>query len=69
MLNLMSVAEAAELSGYHPEHIRRLIREGRIKGQKFASVWQVDRYSLQIYMRKTENLGEKRGPKHGKDEN
>jgi excisionase family DNA binding protein len=63
MLNFLSVNEAAELSGYHPEHIRRLIREGKIKAQKFASVWQVDRYSLQIYMRKVENLGEKRGPK------
>jgi len=63
MLNLLSVAEAAEISGYHPEHIRRLIREGKVKAQKFASVWQVDRYSLQIYMRKSDDLGEKRGPK------
>lgn len=63
MLNLLSVNEAAELSGYHPEHIRRLIRDGKIKAQKFASVWQVDRYSLQIYIRKVENLGEKRGPR------
>ena len=63
ILNLLSVAEAAEISGYHPEHIRRLIREGKVKAQKFASVWQVDRYSLQIYMRNAENLGGKRGPK------
>jgi excisionase family DNA binding protein len=63
MLNLLSVNEAAEVSGYHPEHIRRLIREGKIKAQKFASVWQVDRYSLQVYIRKTEIKGEKRGPK------
>jgi excisionase family DNA binding protein len=63
MLNLLSVNEAAELSGYHPEHIRRLIRGGKIKAQKFASVWQVDRYSLMLYLRKTEDLGEKRGPK------
>jgi excisionase family DNA binding protein len=63
MLNLLSVNEAAELSDYHPEHIRRLIREGKIKAQKFASVWQVDRYSLQLYIRKVEEMGDKRGPK------
>ena len=63
MLNLLSIVEAAEISGYHPEHIRRLIREGKVKAQKFASVWQVDRYSLQIYMRNAQNLGGKRGPK------
>ena len=63
MLNLLSVNEAAKISGYHPEHIRRLIREGKIKAQKFASVWQVDRYSLQVYVRETENMGDKRGPK------
>jgi len=63
MLNLLSVNEAAKVSGYHPEHIRRLIREGKIKAQKFSSVWQVDRYSLQVYIRKTEIKGKKRGPK------
>ena len=63
MLNLLTVEEAAELSGYHPEHIRRLIREGKVKGEKFATVWQVDKYSLYLYLRKVGNMGDKRGPK------
>ena len=63
MLNLLNVNEAAKLSGYHPEHIRRLIREGKIEAEKFATVWQVDRYSLFLYISKTEKMGNKRGPK------
>ena len=35
----LTVNEAAELSGYHPEHIRRLIREGKIEAKKFSIVW------------------------------
>jgi excisionase family DNA binding protein len=45
----ISVNEAADLTGYHPEHIRRLIRKGAIKAQKFSIVWQVDRDSLLGY--------------------
>jgi excisionase family DNA binding protein len=63
MTNLISVNDAAKLSGYHPEHIRRLIREGKIKAQKFSIVWQVDKSSLLRYVEKAEKIGEKRGPK------
>ena len=63
MLNLISVNEAAKITGYHPEHIRRLIREGKIKAEKYISVWLVDRYSLYRYISKMEKMGNKRGPK------
>lgn len=45
----LTVNEAAELSGYHPEHIRRLIREGAITAKKFSIVWMVNRDSLLDY--------------------
>ena len=48
--NWLTVNEAAKLSGYHPEHIRRLIREGAITAQKFSIVWQVNRESLLAYV-------------------
>jgi len=48
--NWISVSEAAQISGYHPEHIRRIIREGKIKAQKFSIVWQVDKSSLTEYI-------------------
>jgi excisionase family DNA binding protein len=59
----ISVRDAAKLSGYNKEHITRLIREGKIKAQKFSIVWQVSRSSLEAYIGKTEKLGTKRGPK------
>jgi hypothetical protein len=48
--NWISVEEAAQISGYHPEHIRRLIRGGKVKGRKFSIVWQVDRASFYTYL-------------------
>ncbi len=55
--------EAAEISDYHSEYIRELIRAGRIKAQKWGRSWQVSRSSLQAYLRAVEKLGERRGPK------
>lgn len=61
----LTTEQAAELSGYHTNYIRRLIREGRVKARKFGPVWQVHRESLLAYVHMAEKLGEKRGPKRG----
>jgi hypothetical protein len=60
----ITIREAAEISGYHIEHVRRLIRADRVKARKFATVWQVDRRSLLAYLSKAEKIGKRRGPKH-----
>jgi len=59
----LTVQEAAKLSGYNPEHITRLIRQGQIEARKFSIVWQVNRESLLAYRIKTQELGDKRGRK------
>jgi excisionase family DNA binding protein len=59
----LTVKEAAKLSGYDPEHIRRLIREDEIKARKFSIVWMVNRESLLEYVRKAQAWGKKRGRK------
>ncbi len=59
----LTVNEAAELSQYDPEHIRRLVREGEVKARKFSIVWMVDRESLLAYMEKAQTWGKKRGRK------
>jgi excisionase family DNA binding protein len=59
----LTTAQAAELSGYHPERIRELLRDGKIKGNKFGTVWQVNRTSLLFYIEAMEQKGERRGPK------
>jgi len=59
----LTVQEAAKLSGYNPEHVTRLIREGKVKARKFSIVWMVSRESLLAYMAKAQAMGEKRGRK------
>ncbi len=62
----ITTKEAAELSGYAPDYVRDLAREGKIKARKVATVWLVSRKSLLAHKRQAEELGQKRGPK-GKD--
>lgn len=59
----LTVNEAAKLSGYNADHLRELIRDGKIKARKFSIVWMVDRESLLAYKVKAEAKGEKRGRK------
>ncbi len=59
----ITVQDAAELSGYHPNHVRRLVREGVVKGRKWAIVWQVSKQSLFAYLEKQSEQGERRGAK------
>jgi excisionase family DNA binding protein len=56
----LTVAEAAQRAGYHPEHIRRLIRNGDLRARKYANlVWQVDSDSLDEYSKQRESDGTK----------
>jgi excisionase family DNA binding protein len=59
----ITVKKAAEISGYHPDHLRVLIREGRIEADKFGPVWAIDRESLLAFLKDRQEAGEKRGPK------
>ncbi len=59
----LTVNEAAELSGYHPERVRELIRDKKITAQKFGPVWAVYRASMLDYQRKMLDGKGKRGPK------
>ena len=61
----LTTEQAAELSGYHPNHIRRLLRSGEVDGRKWGQAWQVDRGSLMGYLERIGESGGKRGPKPG----
>lgn len=61
--NWLTTEQAAELTNYHPDHIRRIIRAGKVKARKFGPVWQVSESSLLTYLRNAEKMGERRGPK------
>ena len=55
--------EAAEISGYHPEYVRQLLKQKRVEGKKFGHVWQISRVSLRDYLVNMKKKGERRGPK------
>jgi len=60
----LTTAEVAELSGYHPERIRELVRAGKIYGRKFGTVWQIAEPSLLVFLEEVRESGDKRrGPK------
>jgi integrase len=42
----LTMNQAAEISKYHPERIRELIREGKINLHMFGSLWAVHKGSL-----------------------
>ena len=56
----ITVSQAAEISGYHPEYIRRLIRDGEIEARKFSIVWQVKWESLQTYIESARSQEDRR---------
>ena len=55
----LTVNEAASLSGYHPEYVRQLIREGKIVAKKFSIVWMVSKESLVEYVKSQEKPTQK----------
>ncbi len=66
--NWITTAEAAELSGYHPDYIRQLIRQGKIKADRKGTMFWIDRSSLFSFVRhaeKAKSKDQRHGP-HGK---
>jgi hypothetical protein len=60
----ITTREAVELSGYHPYHLRFIIREGKINSRKFGTIWQVSRESLLNYLKEAQDSSDnRRGPK------
>ena len=63
----ITITEAVELSGYHPDHLRELIREGKIAATKKGNSWWVDKQALLAYLKAAKKSADKRrGPKIAK---
>jgi len=60
-----SVKEAAERTGYHEEHLRRLIREGKIEAVKIGPAYLIRVDSLEAYIKKMESSADARGGPKG----
>ena len=49
----LSVEQAAKILGYHPNHVRRLLRQGAIQG------WKQRNYRWLIEMREVQRIKER----------
>ena len=62
--DMITVATASKISGYHPERIRELLRRQEIEGVKFGIVWVVYKSSLLEYLEEAQRSEDRRrGPK------
>ena len=46
----ITVEAAARILGVVPDHVRLLIRRGRIQATRFSTVWLVDEASVRKYL-------------------
>ena len=63
MEDWLTTYEAARLSNYELDYIRKLVRARKIVGRKWGQSWQVSRQSLIEFLKSREQQGEKRGRK------
>ena len=63
MEDWLTTYEAAQISNYELDYIRKLIRAEKIIGRKWGQSWQVSRQSLMEFIDDREKQGEKRGRK------
>jgi len=60
----LTIQQASELSGYHAEYLRIIVRAGKLNAHKFGSVWAISRKSLLSYLKAAEKSDDRRhGPK------
>lgn len=60
----ITVQEGVALTGYHADHLRRLIRAGEIMALKKGNAWWVSQESLLVYLEQASAADDDRwGPK------
>jgi len=47
----LTTYEAADLTGMHPESLRRAARDGRLKARKDGRAWRIERTELMDYLK------------------
>ena len=56
----LTTHEAAEISGYSVDYVRKLMRLGKVSGRFRGVMWWVDKESLRAYLYLMDTLGAKR---------
>ncbi len=63
--DFLTIEEAAALSGYSGQYLRRMAKRGRLGAVKRGYFWLVERAALEAYMRAADQAGDRRyGPRH-----
>ena len=57
--DLISLEEAAKLSGLTADHLRRLVREGDLWGKKIGRNWVTTEYAVKEYLARDRRPGPK----------
>jgi excisionase family DNA binding protein len=57
--DLISLSEAAELSGLHQDHLRRLVRQSDLWGKKIGRNWVTTAQAVQEYLARERKPGPK----------
>jgi len=53
----ITTKEAAELTGYSVDYLRRIMRKGRVEARKWVNTWMINKASLLAYKREMDCLG------------
>lgn len=56
MTEVITCEEAARLLGYTVQHVRRLVRDGKLQGVKLGRDWVLSRDSVDRLLAANENL-------------
>ena len=59
----ITTAEAARLSGYTADYVRKLAAAGRVQAKRWGRDWQISRAAVLAHAKAAGQQGKKRGPK------
>ena len=54
---LISLPEAAELYGFHPDYLGQLARRGRLSAHKIGKMWVTTANDVETYIRSRKEMG------------
>ena len=63
--DFITTEDAAHMLHFHVEHVRRLLREGDLKGEKIGTAWLVLKKSVEDYQEQNKDLN-KFDPRRGR---
>ncbi len=63
MPDYLTVEEAAEMLDYHPESVRQLIRDGKLRADKKGTMWLVYREAVEEFKKAVEGKAKRGRPK------